>query len=348
MAIQIAAIDLATGIVKGVTAATIDSAGVIGSSTIIVGGTNSLKSDRLSLPGAGGDPGLLSAGDVYYRTDTATLKFKGAGSNTLLHDSTAFAGDVTGTSGAMVVAQLQGDAINAAIAPNDGDVLTWDNASSHWDAAARVLAGTADGQIHFPNSVECTFGDTLADPELRIYSSGAGHSYIMADTYLNLMAGATQPLLVRANQLCIGINTDLRSANSGNAYNWQIKAHAPFINWVQVANIQNSATSPYMAFGNASQYRFHYDGTTYFDGIITFADTQGVDTYTAVNDLFDLRAYDTTGAARLNAIRIQNSAGGTAKLGFFNGGPVVKPVGVAVTAVGIHAALVSLGLIAGP
>ena len=35
-----------------------------------------------------------------------------------------------------------------------------------------------------------------------------------------------------------------------------------------------------------------------------------------------------------------------AKLGFFEATPVVKPTGVAVTAVGIHAALVSLGLIA--
>lgn len=36
------------------------------------------------------------------------------------------------------------------------------------------------------------------------------------------------------------------------------------------------------------------------------------------------------------------------KAGFFNGAPVVKPTGVAVTAEAIHAALVSLGLIAGP
>lgn len=34
------------------------------------------------------------------------------------------------------------------------------------------------------------------------------------------------------------------------------------------------------------------------------------------------------------------------KLGFYNATPIVKPTGVAITAAGIHAALVSLGLIA--
>lgn len=50
--------------------------------------------------------------------------------------------------------------------------------------------------------------------------------------------------------------------------------------------------------------------------------------------------WNTTG----NAVAIQPTAGG--KLGFNGATPVVKPTGVAVTAAGIHAALVSLGLIA--
>jgi hypothetical protein len=36
---------------------------------------------------------------------------------------------------------------------------------------------------------------------------------------------------------------------------------------------------------------------------------------------------------------------GTQKLGFFGTTPIIRPTGVAVTAAGIHAALVSLGLI---
>lgn len=40
--------------------------------------------------------------------------------------------------------------------------------------------------------------------------------------------------------------------------------------------------------------------------------------------------------------------GATSKIGFFNTTPAAKPTGVAVDAAGIHAALVTLGLIAGP
>jgi hypothetical protein len=39
------------------------------------------------------------------------------------------------------------------------------------------------------------------------------------------------------------------------------------------------------------------------------------------------------------------SSGGALQIGFFGATPVTKPTGVAVTAAGIHAALVSLGLI---
>lgn len=49
----------------------------------------------------------------------------------------------------------------------------------------------------------------------------------------------------------------------------------------------------------------------------------------------------------LDAINLKGGAFATQpKIGFFGAAPVVKPTGVAVTAAGIHAALVSLGLIA--
>lgn len=51
------------------------------------------------------------------------------------------------------------------------------------------------------------------------------------------------------------------------------------------------------------------------------------------------------GTTTLNRAFTAQAINGGVRLGFFGGGPVDKPTGVAVTAEGIHAALVSLGLI---
>lgn len=59
----------------------------------------------------------------------------------------------------------------------------------------------------------------------------------------------------------------------------------------------------------------------------------------APTGLIDGDAYD------LKAIQCERTAGAN-RLGFFGATPVVKPTGVAVSAAGVHAALVSLGLIA--
>ena len=53
------------------------------------------------------------------------------------------------------------------------------------------------------------------------------------------------------------------------------------------------------------------------------------------------------GAGQLTGVGFDiRSQAGVVQLGFFGGTPVEKPTGVAVTAAGIHAALVSLNLIA--
>lgn len=57
----------------------------------------------------------------------------------------------------------------------------------------------------------------------------------------------------------------------------------------------------------------------------------------------DFYAYDSVGARLAYSI---GANGSTVLMGFFGTAPIAKPTGVAVTAAGIHAALVSLGLIA--
>lgn len=57
----------------------------------------------------------------------------------------------------------------------------------------------------------------------------------------------------------------------------------------------------------------------------------------------DFYAYDSAGARLAYSI---GANGSSVLMGFFGTAPIAKPTGVAVTAAGIHAALVSLGLIA--
>ena len=53
-------------------------------------------------------------------------------------------------------------------------------------------------------------------------------------------------------------------------------------------------------------------------------------------------------AGGINIMEFGESGGSTPLLGFFTTSAVAKPAGVAVSAAGVHAALVTLGLIAGP
>ena len=59
---------------------------------------------------------------------------------------------------------------------------------------------------------------------------------------------------------------------------------------------------------------------------------------------------DVNAAADIDPSKIAGTALTSAsdKIGFFGASPIAKPTGVAVSAAGVHAALVSLGLIAGP
>ena len=105
-----------------------------------------------------GASGASATGDMWISDPSASMKVlnywdASAGVGKIVVDNTtAFVGDVTGTYGATLVSKIQGDDVYASIAPTDGQVLTWDNGNSRWDAATpsggstyyKTLDATAD------------------------------------------------------------------------------------------------------------------------------------------------------------------------------------------------------------
>lgn len=88
----------------------------------------------------------------------------GAVNTRLLDTNYDLAGDVTGTLGVTVVGKIQGDQVYASISPTDGQVLTWDNANSRWDAdtptsGVTTLAALTDTGISSPASGELLLWD---------------------------------------------------------------------------------------------------------------------------------------------------------------------------------------------
>jgi hypothetical protein len=76
-------------------------------------------------------------------------------------------------------------------------------------------------------------------------------------------------------------------------------------------------------------------------------DTASIQTMIAANDWFSIRTYNTNDSAYKEAMRFENPDGASegAMLSFYGATAIIRPTGVAISAAGIHAALVSLGLI---
>ena len=84
---------------------------------------------------------------------------------TALHSGDSIGGDLSGTYPTnIVVEKIQGDQVYASIAPTDGQVLTWDNANSRWDASTPVsgvttLAALSDTAISSPSAGDMLLWD---------------------------------------------------------------------------------------------------------------------------------------------------------------------------------------------
>ena len=88
----------------------------------------------------------------------------GAAKTQLLDTNYSLVGDVSGLVGATVVGKIQGDQVYASISPTDGQVLTWDNSNSRWDAATpssgvTTLAALTDTDISSPAGGELLLWD---------------------------------------------------------------------------------------------------------------------------------------------------------------------------------------------
>lgn len=64
-------------------------------------------------------------------------------------------------------------------------------------------------------------------------------------------------------------------------------------------------------------------------GDLTFASGKGILTGVAADDYFTLMAYDSTGAARCEAMRVANNTTANAKIGFFGTTPAAQQAHIA-------------------
>jgi hypothetical protein len=96
---------------------------------------------------------------------------KGSVNEQVILEDYTLSGDITGTPDATIVSKIQGDEVYASIAPSAGDVLTWDDGNSRWDAtAASSVPSGNDGDL-----IQCTGGTTYV-------ARGAGTGDRILDT----------------------------------------------------------------------------------------------------------------------------------------------------------------------
>ena len=97
-----------------------------------------------SQPSGVADGNLWAASSVSGRGYDMFFR-KGSVNECVILEDYALVGDVTGTPDATLLSKIQGDDVYASISPSDGDVLTWDNGNSRWDATAPSAGAHAIG-----------------------------------------------------------------------------------------------------------------------------------------------------------------------------------------------------------
>jgi hypothetical protein len=168
------------------------------------------------------------------------------------------------------------------------------------------ITGSATSMIIQPRAVTSGGGGYL---ELNT-RSGAGTNSNGGDLNFNLGAG---------NGTGSGGNFSLSTGNLGsdNGAVFIINGATPGVGGAVVVG------SGYAGTGAGGDYQFYLGGGALDDGNMYFQDPTGSNFIWCKTD----------------------GAGGAQQIGFFNATPVTQPTSVPVTAAGIHAALVSLGLI---
>ncbi len=173
-------------------------------STEVKCGNSYMQDDRFTLPN--GFPAALSKGDFWMDETSGSPELyfygDGPGAPRLSHSTTAFLGDVTGTIASNTVEKIQGlDVLDAA--PNDGDVLTWDDGNSRWAPAAPSSSGIPDpgtkatnDLLMYTGSAWDAKGAASGDRIGPIFGSAMdldGHLTFVDNTYDIGASGATRP-----------------------------------------------------------------------------------------------------------------------------------------------------------
>lgn len=115
------------------------------------------------------------------------------------------AGDVTGTQGVTSVVRLQGrDVFNSS--PNNGDVLTWNNAQSRWEALAPAGGGAV---VSVSGTAPISVTGTTT-PVVSLMASGVTTSYLADGAVSNLKIAAAA---VSTAQIADGSVTTLKLAD---------------------------------------------------------------------------------------------------------------------------------------
>lgn len=197
-----------------------------------------------------------------------------------------------------------------------------------------------------------------------VYQTYNGRSYVGYDgSYLNVQGGSGKGVAFATDSATFGSNQRWRIGIDGhfvpvgnNTYNIGSASASPatiYTNNINVADagiitfldstyfLRKSGTQLWLGVGaNSQDVKISYGGSTgklvvdQFGQGTVLSISSSVFTYSnGVNMQFGT----TTGT--------KIGTGSNQKIGFYNATPVVQPTGVAVSAAGIHAALVSLGLI---
>lgn len=217
-----------------------------------------------------------------------------------------------------------GNVAKAAIRSNIAAASNARFLSNIGTAASDFGAGT----IHFNDSIAAHFGNTVATPDAGIYFDGAD---LVLDTQISGANASKTVVLhgIRVEADVFPVSDFVRRTASTNLLNssWRL----------------SGVTSGDMAdgFGTALFWSIEDDAAVRQNIAFFSAERAGADN----SGLYRLRVY-TAGVA--NEIYQASADGFThtaTNLGFYGTAPIAKQLAVPVTAAGVHAALVALGLI---
>jgi len=177
---------------------------------IQVGASTIIKTDRIKMYTNTGTPGTPLGGDIWYQEglSVGVLSFydgKASLSKQVLDDSCIFAGDVTGTVGATVVAKIHGDIVDTD-APTIGDVFQWNGSEWHQQPISKVRAHLSTDFAVSPSTWDKVQFDTEDYDTLSEYDPSTNFRFTCNEAgYYKVDAAVKWEFSASGNQILIAI-----------------------------------------------------------------------------------------------------------------------------------------------